>query len=184
MDRVLVIVDMQKDFLDDQVLGNARCRAVVPKITDRLEHNRYTNIILTRDTHFDNYLDTQEGKNLPVKHCIKDTLGWQIVPEITRCIQELEACRQGETEVKIIDKNSFGSLELAEQIHLLAREREITVELTGVCTGICVISNGLLIKAREPEVPIEVVVDCCACVTPESHQTALEAMKLCQIAVI
>ena len=123
----------------------------------------------TLDTHYDNYADTQEGKKLPVKHCIKNTEGWELIPEL----KDIPA-------LKGFEKNTFGSVELAEWI----KEKGYTeVELTGVCTDICVISNAMTIKAVNPEVEISVDAKCCAGVTPESHRTALNAMKACQISV-
>ena len=148
--KLLIIIDMQKDFITG-VLGNEECRAVVPNVVD-------------------NYADTQEGKKLPVKHCIKNTEGWELIPEL----KDMPA-------LKGFEKNTFGSVELAEWI----KEKGYTeVELTGVCTDICVISNAMTIKAVNPEVEISVDAKCCAGVTPESHRTALNAMKACQISVV
>lgn len=131
--------------------------------------NTDADIVYTQDTHYDNYADTQEGKKLPVKHCIKNTEGWELIPEL----KDMPA-------LKGFEKNTFGSVELAEWI----KEKGYTeVELTGVCTDICVISNAMTIKAVNPEVEISVDAKCCAGVTPESHRTALNAMKACQISV-
>lgn len=131
--------------------------------------NTDADIVYTLDTHYDNYADTQEGKKLPVKHCIKNTEGWELIPEL----KDMPA-------LKGFEKNTFGSVELAEWI----KEKGYTeVELTGVCTDICVISNAMTIKAVNPEVEISVDAKCCAGVTPESHRTALNAMKACQISV-
>lgn len=131
--------------------------------------NTDADIVYTLDTHYDNYADTQEGKKLPVKHCIKNTEGWELIPEL----KDIPA-------LKGFEKNTFGSVELAEWI----KEKGYTeVELTGVCTDICVISNAMTIKAVNPEVEISVDAKCCAGVTPESHRTALNAMKACQISV-
>ena len=174
MKKALVVVDMQKDFLDDAVLGNERCRSVVPGIVEKLKKGECDMVFATRDTHQKNYLQTQEGKNLPVEHCIEGSDGWQITEEIQ---QALENCT---TIVEYINKPAFGSPELAGR---LAREGIEEVEFTGVCTGICVISNAMLAKANAPEMLVSVDASCCACVTEESHKTALEAMKLCQITI-
>lgn len=169
--KVLMVIDMQNDFIDG-ALGTPEAVAIVGKVADRIQtaHDEGSAVWFTRDTHFEDYLDTQEGRRLPVKHCIRGTKGWQISPKL-----EVGACR-------VIDKPSFGSLELAEA---LAQVEELeSVELVGLCTDICVISNAMLIKARLPELPVYVNAACCAGVTPESHLNALAAMKMCQIEVI
>ena len=127
-------------------------------------------VVFTRDTHQKNYLQTQEGKNLPVVHCILGSRGWQISDKLD----------VGKS--RIFDKPSFGSLDLADYVATLNDLEEI--ELVGLCTGICVISNAFILKAKLPEVKVSVDSSCCACVTPESHATALSAMKLCQVNVI
>ena len=129
-------------------------------------------VIFTRDTHFDNYMETQEGRNLPVPHCIKGTEGWQID-------KKLEALRTD--EMKVFDKPTFGSVELAAYLKENKELEQVTI--VGLCTDICVISNALLIKANLPEVEITVLEKCCAGVTPQSHKNALEAMKMCQIKI-
>lgn len=167
--NILVVVDMQKDFIDG-ALGTAQAVAIVPKVKSLIEHFD-GKVLFTRDTHFENYMQTEEGKHLPVPHCIKNTEGWQIHPA-------LDALR---TTVPI-DKLTFGSKEL---IALLAEEQNMeSITLCGLCTDICVISNALLIKANYPEIPLYVVQDACAGVTQDSHKNALEAMKMCQIEVI
>lgn len=172
MAEVLIVVDMQNDFIDG-ALGSAEAVAIVPKVVDKVR-NFEGRVIFTRDTHFENYLDTQEGKNLPVPHCIKDSEGWQICEALRPYCNELP-----------INKPSFGSPSLAEQLKSMdAREHLTGVTLVGLCTDICVISNAMLIKAAIPEVPITVDASCCAGVSPASHKTALEAMKMCQIRVI
>ena len=162
---------MQNDFID-AALGTKEAVAIVPAVAKKIAEYRKTGnqVIFTRDTHQKNYMETQEGKNLPVMHCIEGTDGWQIS-------KELEV-----GESKIFNKPSFGSMELADYVASLNDIEEI--ELIGLCTGICVISNAFILKAKLPEVKITVDSSCCACVTPESHQTALNAMKLCQINVI
>lgn len=167
--KILVVVDMQKDFIDG-ALGTPEAVAIVP-VVKALIKSFHGKVYFTRDTHFENYMSTEEGKHLPVPHCIKDTDGWQIHPE-------LDALRT----TTPIDKLTFGSREL---IDLLAKEQDMEcVTLCGLCTDICVISNALLIKAYYPEIPIYVLSIACAGVTPESHQNALEAMKMCQITVL
>lgn len=182
MKKILVVVDMQKDFMDDKVLGNAECRAIIPKIVEKINSDEYKNayIIATRDTHQENYLETQEGKNLPVVHCIRDTDGWQIVDEIADALDN-HGCM-------IINKITFGSYKLVEEVRkfvdsIIEQGEEPEIELCGVCTGICVISNAMLLKAALTEVPIVIDSECCACVSVDSHKTALEAMKLCQIKI-
>lgn len=167
--KILIVVDMQKDFIDG-ALGTAEAVAIVPAVKSLIESFE-GKVLFTRDTHFDDYMQTEEGRHLPVQHCIKDTEGWQIHPE-------LDALRTTQP----IDKLTFGSKEL---IALLAEESDIeSITLCGLCTDICVISNALLIKAYYPEIPLYVAADACAGVTPESHRNALEAMKMCQIEMI
>ena len=168
--KLLIVVDMQNDFID-AALGTKEAVAIVPAVAKKIAEYREAGnqVIFTRDTHQKNYMETQEGKNLPVMHCIEGTDGWQIS-------KELEV-----GDSKIFNKPSFGSMELADYVANLNDIEEI--ELIGLCTGICVISNAFILKAKLPEVKITVDSSCCACVTPESHQTALNAMKLCQINV-
>lgn len=167
--KLLVVVDMQNDFIDG-ALGTPEAVAIVPYVKQVIE-NFDGKVFFTRDTHFANYMDTQEGRNLPVPHCIKDTDGWQIHPE-------LDALRTTEA----IDKITFGSKELIE---ILKAEPDVeNITFVGVCTDICVISNAMLIKAFYPEIPLVVDAKGCAGVTPESHRNALKAIKMCQITVI
>ena len=169
MKKILVVVDMQNDFIDG-ALGTKEAEAIVPYVRSLIEGFN-GEVIFTRDTHYENYMDTQEGKNLPVPHCIKDTDGWQIR-------SELDALRKTEA----IDKVTFGSKDLVKR---LAGEGEIEgITFVGLCTDICVISNAMLTKAFYPEIPLTVDAKGCAGVTPESHKRALEAMKMCQINVI
>ena len=171
MKKLLVIVDMQRDFVHG-ALGTAEAREILPRLERKIRQARSEGIALayTMDTHQADYLQTQEGKNLPVAHCIEGTEGWDLCPELAALLQG----------AKIFRKPSFGSLELGEYVKQEGFDR---VELAGVCTGICVLSNAALIKAYAPET--EVVVDgtLCACVSPESHKTALQAMRLIQVAV-
>ena len=167
--KLLIVVDMQNDFING-ALGTPEAVAIVPYVKDRIQ-GFDGKVFFTRDTHFENYMNTQEGKNLPVPHCIKDTEGWQIQAE-------LDALRK----TAPIDKITFGSKELMATIEQEAPVESIT--LVGLCTDICVISNAMLIKAFYPEIPVIVDAKGCAGVTPESHQNALNAMKMCQIQVI
>lgn len=167
--KYLIVVDMQNDFIDG-ALGTAEAVAIVPYVKEKIEKFE-GKVLFTRDTHEIDYLSTQEGRNLPVEHCIKGTNGWQIR-------SELDILRKTEA----IDKPTFGSTAL---VHLLQKANDVeAVELIGLCTDICVISNAMLIKAAFPEVPITVDAKCCAGVTPQSHQNALTAMKMCQIRVV
>lgn len=180
MYKILVVVDMQKDFTTG-VLGNKECETAISKVADVIHQGDYDEYILTRDTHGENYMDTQEGKKLPVPHCIKGTDGWEIVSEIETSLKTKNK------PVHFIDKPVFGSLELGEQLHGLYedyKDEGLTLDFVGVCTGICVISNVLIAKAACPEAHVRVIADACACVTPKSHETALEAMKTCQVDVI
>ena len=169
--KLLIVIDMQNDFIDGS-LGTKEAVAIVPNVAKKIAsaHATGENVIFTRDTHQKCYLETQEGKNLPVLHCIEGSEGWQISSKL----------EVGDS--RIFNKPSFGSMELADYVANLTNLEEI--ELIGLCTGICVISNAFILKAKLPEVKIIVDASCCACVTPESHKTALSAMKLCQINVI
>lgn len=170
-EQVLIVVDMQNDFIDG-ALGTAEAEEIVDAVA-RTIREFSGEVIYTRDTHFEDYLKTQEGRNLPIPHCIKGTEGWQIH-------ERLEVLRNDGQ--KVFDKNTFGSVELAE--YLKEKNALKRVVLVGLCTDICVISNALLIKAYLPETEVAVIESCCAGVTPESHQNALRAMKSCQITVI
>ena len=172
MQNILLVIDMQNDFIDG-ALGTPEAVAIVPKVREKIRNFDGT-VLFTRDTHGENYMETQEGKNLPVPHCIRGTDGWQIRPE-------LEELRVTEP----IDKGTFGSDELGKILRDLNDEDPIgTITVIGLCTDICVISNALLAKAFLPEVPIEVDASCCAGVTPESHENALKAMASCQIRIV
>ena len=168
--KVLIVIDMQKDFIDG-ALGTKEAVAIVPNVAKKIEQARAAGdmVVFTRDTHQQNYLETQEGKNLPVVHCVEGSNGWQIS----------NALNVGDS--RVFDKPSFGSMALADYVATLDGLEEI--ELVGLCTGICVISNAFILKAKLPEVRITVDSSCCACITPQSHETALSAMKLCQINV-
>ena len=169
--KLLVVVDMQTDFVDG-ALGTQEAVSIVPAVVDRVARaiQEGWDLIFTQDTHTQDYMNTQEGKNLPVPHCIKGSEGWAIIPQL----------REFALGRPCVEKPTFGSLALAE---LVSRCEYEEIELIGLCTDICVISNAMLLKAALPEVPICVDSACCAGVTPASHANALEAMKLCQITV-
>jgi len=170
MKSLLLVIDMQKDFIDG-VLGTQEAVAIVPAVLKRIQ-DFDGDILYTRDTHFPNYPDTQEGKNLPVPHCIKGTPGWELHPEVQKLCEAKGSV--------ILDKLSFGSKELPAFLEAQYPEGLEAIELIGLCTDICVISNAMLLKAFFPEVPVLVTASCCAGVTPQSHENALEAMKMCQ----
>lgn len=176
MKRILVVVDMQNDFLTG-TLGSKEAEQVIQSVVDKI--NKYKNengtVILTRDTHDSHYLDTQEGKFLPVMHCIKDTMGWEIADQIKEVI---------DNNMMIIDKPTFGSMELASEIKNISENESVEVELVGVCTDICVVSNALILKAVLPEVVVKVDATCCAGVTYSKHKSALETLKSCQVTII
>ena len=171
MQKILVVVDMQKDFING-ALGTKEAEAILPRVKEIIE-NFDGKIYFTRDTHQENYMETQEGKNLPVPHCIENTDGWEIEASLKAYAKN------------IINKPTFGSVELAAQLvkdDELEKIEEIT--FVGLCTDICVISNALLAKSSLLDAKIIVDASACAGVTPESHKNALEAMKMCQILVI
>ena len=172
MQDVLVVVDMQNDFIDG-ALGTKEAVTIVPKVEEKIRNFNGT-VLFTRDTHENWYLETQEGKKLPVPHCIRDTEGWQIR-------RELDILRKTEP----VDKETFGSTDLADDLVAMNIDDEIkSITFVGLCTDICVISNALLVKAALPEVPIIVDAACGAGVTPESHENALKAMEMCQVEVV
>lgn len=171
MQNILVVVDMQNDFIDG-ALGTKEAVAIVPKVEKKIR-DFSGRVLFTRDTHEKNYMDTQEGKKLPVPHCIRNTDGWQIRPELAALCQEPP-----------VDKVTFGSVDLGAILRDADQKEKIeSITFAGLCTDICVISNALLAKAYLPETEIIVDASCCAGVTPESHKNALEAMKMCQIRV-
>ena len=170
--EILVVVDMQYDFIDG-ALGTKEAVAIVPAVEEVIKAHK-GDVYFTRDTHEANYLETQEGKNLPVEHCIRGSKGWEIC-------QELQPYTE---KAKVIDKPTFGSMDLAKELQKEAAEEKIdSITFVGLCTDICVISNAMLAKAALPEVKIKVLQNACAGVSVESHRNALEAMKVCQIVV-
>lgn len=164
---------MQNDFIDGS-LGTKEAQAIVPNVVNRIRTFN-GEVIFTRDTHSENYLHTQEGKKLPVPHCIKGTSGHELQKDVLAACEERGALG--------IDKLTFGAKELPQYLEKKYAQGIEAIELIGLCTDICVISNALLLKAFFPEIPISVDASCCAGVTPESHKNALEAMKMCQITV-
>lgn len=173
MKTLLLVIDMQNDFIDG-ALGTKEAQAIVPAVIKRVREFD-GDILYTRDTHFEDYMETQEGKNLPVPHCIKGSNGWEIQEDLERLRIEKGS--------DVLDKITFGSKELPAYLAEHYPEGLASVELVGLCTDICVISNAMLLKAFFPELPVSVTAACCAGVTPESHENALNAMKMCQIAV-
>ena len=174
MKKFLVVVDMQKDFVDG-ALGSKEAVAIVPAAAKKIREFE-GDIFVTYDTHSDNYMDTAEGKKLPVPHCIKGTAGWELNGEVMKALE-------GKKFIPV-EKNTFGSVDLPALIREAAGDDEFTIEVIGLCTDICVVSNALIIKANFPEATITVDQACCAGVTPEKHEAALETMRSCQIDVM
>lgn len=172
MKKLLVVVDMQKDFIDG-ALGTGEAVKILEPVKEKIRKDKAqgTDIVFTKDTHYKDYLMTQEGRKLPVPHCVKGTEGW----ELDEGLQELAR------DCTVLEKPSFGSMELAGLAQKAGYEE---IALIGLCTDICVISNAMILKAALPEAVVEVDASCCAGVTPESHRNALEAMKVCQIEVV
>lgn len=171
MQKILVVIDMQNDFIDGS-LGTKEAVAIVPAVVEKIK-NFKGKVLFTRDTHEENYLETQEGRNLPIKHCIRGTKGWEIRPEI-------EALRR----TVPFDKGAFGYMEMGRELKKLNTEEPIeSITMIGLCTDVCVISNAMLAKAFLPEVPIYIDAACCAGVTPKQHSTALDAMRACQFII-
>ena len=173
MKKLLVVVDMQNDFIDGS-LGTKEAQAIVPNVVKKIKQWD-GDIIATRDTHFENYLETSEGKKLPVKHCIYETVGHQINSKV------FDALLCTHKYFDMVDKLTFGSTALPE---LIRGKNYDYIEVVGLCTDICVVSNVLLLKANYPETEIVVDENCCAGVTPETHQAALMTMRMCQINIV
>lgn len=169
--KTLIVVDMQNDFITGP-LGTPEAREIVPKVKAKIEgyQCRGDQVIFTRDTHYDNYLRTSEGKHLPIEHCIVRTEGWEVIPELRSYVS------------KAATKHTFGCNHW--DIGYFNLKHSDSIELVGVCTDICVVSNTLILKAEYPETPITVDASCCAGTTPENHKAALQIMKSCQINVI
>lgn len=175
---LLIVVDMQNDFING-ALGSEQAKMIVPNVTQlmhRYQQQSNCELWLTKDTHNENYMDTSEGKHLPVPHCIADTHGWELTDAVVEAKKKTE-------DVKIIRKPSFGSIELADMLRKQEYDDLDEIVFCGLCTDICVVSNVLIAKAARPELEIKVYADCCAGVTPEKHEAALDTMESCQITV-
>ena len=172
MRKILVVVDMQNDFIDG-ALGTQEALTIVENVKAKIKEYDEQDIFVTMDTHTPDYLNTQEGRNLPVEHCIKGTEGWLIRSDIAELLDG----------ASVYEKPTFGSVTLAKDIAGIAAAEDIEIEIIGLCTDICVVSNALLLKAVMPEVPISVDPACCAGVTPGSHEAALKTMQMCQIKI-
>ncbi len=171
----LIVVDMQNDFVTG-ALGSQDAQKIVDNVVRRVSRaaDSGEEILFTRDTHGTDYLDTQEGKRLPVSHCIRGTEGWEIIPELA----PYTAGR------RILDKPTFGSRQLGETLAAMDEQHHLDkITFVGLCTDICVISNAMVTKAFLPETPLFVDAACCAGVTPESHENALKALEVCQVTV-
>lgn len=178
MKKLLVVVDMQNDFVTG-VLGTKEAQEIVPAVTKFIkEFDGF--VVVTQDTHYSDYMDTQEGANLPVPHCIKDTNGWEIIPEIKNLVVDPEGNNR---LTHTFEKETFGAEQFQSWLGMKCRDCE-EIHFVGVCTGICVISNAVLAKTVLPEAKIFIHKDLCACVTPESHERALESMKTLQMYVV
>lgn len=174
MKKILVVVDMQKDFVDG-ALGTPEAVSIIPNVVKKI-NDFDGDIFVTYDTHFDNYMETSEGKNLPVPHCIKGSEGWKLNGEVSEALADKEYIE--------VEKLTFGSVDLPALIKEKTENEDFSIELIGLCTDICVVSNALILKANYPEVDISVDASCMAGVTPESHKAAITTMKMCQIRVI
>lgn len=174
MRKILIVIDMQNDFIDG-ALGTPEAAAIVENVKEKIRSYPKEDVFATRDSHTTDYMYTQEGKNLPVPHCIRGTDGWQIRPDIAELI----------FPDHVIDKPTFGSTTLARIMETLDEHSPegISIEIVGLCTDICVVSNALLLKAFMPEVPISCDAACCAGVTPQSHDAAIATMRACQIRI-
>ena len=173
MKKVLVVVDMQNDFVDG-ALGTEEAVGIVENVAAKIR-NFDGEIFVTMDTHHDNYMETAEGKKLPVPHCIKETKGWLLNEKVKAALAD--------KDYQTLEKGTFGSTELVEEIRKIKGNDDMEIEFAGLCTDICVVSNVLLLKAYFPEEKMTVDAGCCAGVTPQSHKAALETMKMCQIDV-
>ena len=173
MKNFLVVVDMQKDFVDG-ALGSEEAVKIVPNVVEKIK-GFDGEIFATFDTHFEDYMQTAEGKKLPVPHCIKGTDGWKLDKNVESALDE--------KSYTAVEKLTFGSVDLPQLIKAKANGEAFTIELIGLCTDICVVSNALVLKANFPEVEISVDKACCAGVTIESHNSALTTMSSCQINV-
>lgn len=174
MKHLLIVVDMQKDFVDG-ALGSAEAVAIVPNAAKKIE-GLDGDIFVTLDTHFENYMDSAEGKKLPVPHCIRGTEGWELDKAIAHALSG--------KQYTSVEKNTFGSVRLPELVEAAVGQEDFDITLIGLCTDICVVSNALLLKAHFPEKEIYVDAACCAGVTVDTHKAALATMKMCQINIV
>lgn len=177
--KLLIVVDMQNDFVTGS-LANLAAEKIIPNIVEKLKAKDYTYLIFTRDTHQKNYLETQEGKNLPVEHCIEGTKGWEIIPELQEFTKN----------AFIIDKPTFGYKDWKAKLNELFDDENNQpgdfpeeIELCGTCTSVCVSTNATILKSFYPEMPISVDSSCCACLNEDTHNAALTVMKTQQIFV-
>lgn len=173
MKQFLIVVDMQTDFVDG-ALGTPEAQAMAPRAAEKIR-SFPGEIFLTLDTHGPDYLETSEGRQLPVPHCIRGTRGWQLHPPVAEALEG--------KKYTLVEKPTFGSVELPRLVAQAAGDEPFTLELMGLCTDICVVSNALFLKASFPEVPISVDAGCCAGVSPRTHEAALDTMACCQITV-
>lgn len=173
MRKILLVIDMQNDFIDGP-LGTPEAEAIIDKVVQVIYQYPLENIIATRDTHGKDYLNTQEGQKLPVPHCVKGTLGYNLHPRITAALNG----------AAIIGKSTFASKKLAEKVASMAKMEELEITIVGLCTDICVVSNALLLKAYLPETPIRVIASACAGASVAGHQAALKTMEMCQIEIL
>lgn len=174
MKNFLIVVDMQKDFVDGS-LGTKEAQGIVAGVVKKIEAFQ-GEIFVTYDTHFADYLETAEGKKLPVEHCIKGTSGWELDSSVAKALST--------KDYTAVEKLTFGSVNLPKLIKERAGEEDFTVELVGLCTDICVVSNALILKTNFPQKKISVDASCCAGVTPDTHNHALSVMKMCQIDIM
>ena len=180
MRKILIVVDMQNDFITGS-LGTKEAVGIVPEVLKKIREYDINDIYVTRDTHQADYLSTNEGRHLPVEHCIENSWGWELQDDVKNAVKG----------AVIVDKPTFGSTKLAAMLSRVYDElpasandtKELSIELIGLCTDICVVSNALLLKAQMPEITIRVDSNCCAGVTPESHEAALTTMRMCQIEI-
>lgn len=173
MKKYLIVTDMQKDFVDGS-LGSKEAQSIVPAVCKKIE-SFDGDIIATLDTHYGDYLETREGRFLPVNHCIKETDGWRLNKDVEEALSHREHT--------LIEKNTFGSVDLPEILKEMSNGEPFEVHVIGLCTDICVVSNAMLIKAFFPEADVHIDAKCCAGVSPETHKAALATMKCCQMIV-
>lgn len=174
MKRFLIVVDMQKDFVDG-ALGTPEAVAIVPRVAEKIRGFE-GDIFVTFDTHDEGYMESSEGRQLPVPHCIKDTPGWELDGAVAEALADKAYIA--------VEKPTFGAISLPALVKRAAGGEHLSIELIGLCTDICVVSNALLLKAHFPEADIRVDAACCAGVTPASHKAALTTMGCCQIDVV